>query len=801
MIRDPILRALPDESPERSAPIREFLVAVRRRWWAVAIVFALVVGITMWRTSLQQRMYRATATVRIEEAPAMMAGIQSPAARVDYRIDPMQTEQRVITSQEIAERVTDALGLRLQIAEPADLQRTTLFGRSPVIVRHPPESYADYQLRLGDTRYVLYENGREVGSAVYGDSIETPMLRLTVPDRSAVGTREVLLRVIPRWSAGSHVRQAITTRPIPQTNVMEISFTSNDPALSKRAADVVAATYETYSSENRREESAARTAFIAQALDSQQVRLSSAQEALKLFKENARISNVQAEQSALASSIRSFETERDAALVERGLYQSLLGGLAAADTSTEDLRKLAATQAVERNPNMSTLYDRWFELTKEREQLMSTGRYNDEHRDVRAVDNLIARTKQELRDASGYYLQGLHSRIASLNDKIAGLRQELALYPPLEQREQTLLANLSVIQNVYQQLASELQTARITENGEGGYVSVIDVAQQPTAPVAPARKRIFITAVICGLLLGLGAAVLLENLDDSVRSPEEIRVGMGLPVLGTIPRIRDAASRRGAVSTNARLVTHLDPRSPVAEAYRSLRTNLAFASPSANLRTVVFTSPGPADGKSTTVANLAITLAQQGQRTLIIDADLRRAVLDKVMGTSRSPGLTDLLIGRASLDEAIRSSEFENLYVLPSGAFPPNPSELLGSAAMKTLLQEVGERFDIVLLDSPPLLAVTDAAVLSTVADGTVVVVRTGKTSRAAVRRALGQLTTVQGRLIGAVMNDVDVRDSGYGGGYSYYYYYYHTPEESNGHHVGVGGRLLRWARGDARKG
>ena len=801
MIRDPILHALPEESPERSAPFREFLVAVRRRWWAVAIVFFAVVALAMWRTSLQQRMYRATATVRIEETPAMMTGLQSPLTRVDYRIDPMQTEQRVIASQEIAERVTDALGLRLTIVEPSDLQWTRLFGDRPVVVRHPPETYVDYRLRFGDTRYVLYENEREVASALYGEAVVTPWITLTVPDRSAIEAREVVLDVISRPNAGSRVRSAITTRPISQTNVMEISYTSNDPALAKRTADTIARIYEEYSSENRREEASARTVFIAQALDSQQVRLSAAQEALKQFKERNRISNVQAEQSALAASIRAFETDRDGALVERGVYQALLGEIAAADTATDALRKLAATSAVQQNPNMAALYDRWYELLRERDSLMASGIVDERYRQVKLVDDLIARTKQELRDASGYYLQGLHSRLSSLNDKIAGLRQELSMYPPLEQQEQTLLANLDVIQNVYQQLASEHQRARITENGEGGYVSVIDFAQQPIAPVAPDRKRIFITAVIVGLLLGLGAAVLLENLDESVRSPEEIRAGMGLPVLGMIPRIREAGSRRGGQPTNARLVTHLDPRSPVAEAYRSLRTNLAFAKPSASLRTVVFTSPGPADGKSTTVANLAITLAQQAQRTLIIDADLRRAVLDKVMGTPRSPGLTDLLVGRASFDEAVRATEIEHLFVLPSGAFPPNPSELLGSAAMKRLLEEAGSRFDIVLLDSPPLLAVTDAAVLSTVADGTLVVVRTGKTSRAAVRRALGQLTTVQGRLIGAVMNDVDARDSGYGGGYSYYYYYYNTPEEGNGHHVGVGGRLLRWARGDAWKG
>ena len=217
--------------------------------------------------------------------------------------------------------------------------------------------------------------------------------------------------------------------------------------------------------------------------------------------------------------------------------------------------------------------------------------------------------------------------------------------------------------------------SRIAERDEDASVRLIDEAQQPTAPIAPNRKRIFFTSMIFGLLLGLGAAILLENLDDSVKSPEEMQVGLGLTVLGTIPRIRTAANgRSGERSVEERLVTHVDPRSPVAEAYRSLRTNLAFARVEQEVRTIVLTSPGPADGKSTTVANLAITFAQQGQRTLLIDADLRRAVIDKLFDVPRTPGLTDVLVGDAKLGDVVREAAIPNLAVIGSGRFPPNPA-------------------------------------------------------------------------------------------------------------------------------
>jgi capsular exopolysaccharide synthesis family protein len=233
----------------------------------------------------------------------------------------------------------------------------------------------------------------------------------------------------------------------------------------------------------------------------------------------------------------------------------------------------------------------------------------------------------------------------------------------------------------------------------------------------------------------------------------------------------------------------------VAEAYRSLRTNLAFARANHEMRSIVLTSPGPADGKSTTVSNLAITFAQQGQRTLLIDADLRRAVLNKVFEVERSPGLTDVLVGNSLLADVVQETKVPNLFVLGSGRFPPNPAELLGSSAMRVLLEEAEQRFDVVLLDSPPVLAVTDAAVLSTIADGVVLVVRVGSTVRAAAERSASQLQAVHGRLVGTVMNDIDFRQRAFGGTYGYYYYYYYYGSETgrNGHTLM--GRLANWRR------
>jgi polysaccharide biosynthesis transport protein len=333
--------------------------------------------------------------------------------------------------------------------------------------------------------------------------------------------------------------------------------------------------------------------------------------------------------------------------------------------------------------------------------------------------------------------------------------------------------------------------ARISQGGETGGVRIIDSAPLPFTPVSPQRKRAVLLAAIIGLMLGVLSAVIADRFDDSVQTPDEVRHRLHLAILGSIPRVRDALFRR-TDRQSFRLMSHAEPQSLVAEAFRSLRTNIAFARAHSDLRTIVLTSPGPGDGKSTVACNLATIFAQQGQRTLLIDADLRRAVVNETFAIPRSPGLSDLLVGNARLADVAKAVEVSNLFLLPSGQFPPNPSELLGSPAMRDILEQAKTSFDMVVIDSPPVLAVTDSSVISSVVDGTIVVVRVGKTARDAVRRAVAQLRVVNGRVLGAVLNDVDFRSGVYYGGYGYYYHRFYGEGSASDMQ---GNRLRRFGR------
>ncbi len=783
------------EQYERTLTIRDVIIAVRRRWWAVLAILVVVVAIGAWRTIRQPRLYQTSATVRFQQAQSPLTGAPMGGQRFDYRVDQLASEQILIKSTAVAATVVDELGLRLRIVHPQGLTRAALFGD----VTPRVDSLArvgEYRVDFRPDSFTLRSGSITYATSAYGETITGGGLTFMVPRQPSVPDGSVILEVGPRREVAQQVRGMISTRVLPSSDVVEITATGGDPRLVRDVANTVAVTYAEFSSEGVRENAETKSEFIAKSVAEQAEVLRGAQNELRRFQEQNNTPDVTAEQAAIFETVHALEAERRTVLVDQAIYESLLGKLEVADTLEGDLRRLVGTDAVARNVHIANLYERWFMLTKQRDSL--TIRLTPTHDDVKAVDQAISRTKRELQDASALYLQALQTRLQALEDNIRQVRAQADRFPPLAAEQARLTANVRTMQATYDNLLAQYQLARINQSAETGTVRIIDEAPLPSFAVSPNRKRAVILAAAVGLLLGIGAAVLLEKLDDSIKSPEELQERLDIAVLGLIPAIRSAdvnvnkEATRDNTAAN-RLVTHADPRSPVAESYRSLRTNLAFTRARQELRTLVLTSPGPADGKSTTVANLAITFAQQGQRTLLVDGDLRRAVIDKTFAVNRSPGLTDVLVGNTQLANAVQATEVPNLFVLTSGHLPPNPSELLGSPAMRQVVAEAKAQFDMVLFDSPPLLAVTDAAVLSGVVDGTILIARMQKTNRAAVSRAMANLRAVRAPVLGAVLNDVRSGRGGSYGGYGYYYYaYYGSESNGNGRPVGVMDRIKR---------
>ena len=292
-------------------------------------------------------------------------------------------------------------------------------------------------------------------------------------------------------------------------------------------------------------------------------------------------------------------------------------------------------------------------------------------------------------------------------------------------------------------------------------VTVVRPPTTPVEPVAPKPLRNVALGTVLGLLLGLGAALVRDSLDKTLKTLDDVKAVTDAPILGSIAHDPDAAKRP--------LIVRVDPRSPRAEAFRSLRTNLQFIDAANHPRTLVVTSSLAGEGKSTMSANLAITMAQAGSRVCLVEADLRRPKVLQYMGLEGAVGLTDALIGRADVFDVLQPYGSSKLWVLGAGPIPPNPSELLGSSGMVTVLDKLLGSFDYVVMDAPPTLPVTDAVVISKLVDGAIVVVGSGMVQRQQLARTLELLGSVNGRVLGLVLNLVSASDVHHYGGYGYH--------------------------------
>jgi len=367
-------------------------------------------------------------------------------------------------------------------------------------------------------------------------------------------------------------------------------------------------------------------------------------------------------------------------------------------------------------------------------------------------------------------------------------------------------------EKTYMLLTDRFEEMQLLEQVNAKQFRMMDKARMPRFPISPNKKRIITLGVLLGMMLSVSIVFLLEYLDDSIRRVDDAEKRLGLPLIGSIPRIQatnstdvalpqasDRASqslasvgagkirnsdrdrRKGLEVLQGRLIKNIGHKSAVAESYRSLWTNIQFANLDEPVKTVLVTSPSPKEGKSLTTANLALTIAQADLRVLLIDADLRRPTAHRLFGCQRDPGLSELITEDVgNLENYVTNTYADNLYVLPSGKVPPNPVGILGSDKMKLLVEEAKKRYDLVLFDSPPVVAMADASVLAKGLDLTLLVLQVGQTKYQVAKQAKDLLDRLDVSIFGVVFNGVDF--SRRSGQYYYYYHYhdYYSKEETD---------------------
>jgi len=425
------------------------------------------------------------------------------------------------------------------------------------------------------------------------------------------------------------------------------------------------------------------------------------------------------------------------------------------------------------------------------EQDLSEGlkRFGENHPEIQALRAKLESLEENIALEIKRIVEGTRTEHAAAEsllalrlDELAEQEQRVQEFNRLKVRYDALLADFESKDETYSALVRRIQELDIMNPSTGPEfdIQIEERPKEETVPAWPRKRLVVAVAGFLGLALGIGLAFLLENLDTSIKSKQDVARHLGLNVLGYVPAIADLS---GAKRQHSRLALPmlLHPRSAPAEAFRSIRTALSFSVAAQEVRHIMVTSSSPGEGKTLVSSNVAGALAQAGKRTLLVDGDMRKPALHKVFETEQIPGLTNLLVGEgaASLEDAIKETAIPDLCFLPCGPMPPNPAELIACERMKALLEEMGERFDRVVIDTPPVINVTDAAALCHAAHGVVFVVRGFRTPRELARRAVEILAGSGGKLLGIVLNNVDVPRGAYyyDAYYRYQDYYYYSED------------------------
>lgn len=781
--------------------VLDFVSLVKRNWLLVVTITAAALGFVAFRARTDRPMYRATAVIRVVDKASQLSGglgQDAPARFRDGGTDPLLSQIQLLQSRGVAREAAQRAGLRI-------IPDNTLPPNVITDINVAPDAPSGaIELTFGASSVSARAQGQLV-HANYGEPVTIAGVSFRVSRAPSLASAR--LRVVSTDDAASTIIDKLQGRPRDRTNIIDVTYLASDPLKAQTVVNTAVQVFQGLSARNDRQASMRRREFIEQQLAKTEAQLSEAQLAYNGFRRNTQTYSSQDKFKNQQSDLATIELRRQDLASDRTVLVGVLQALEDPKTNGaltgERLSALVATPGVSGNAVITSLDQELMRLQLSYDSL-TTGVWasSPNNPDVKRIRALIASTDAKMVSAVRGQLATVEARISALDDVRAKTQSQLADLPKQEGLEVGLTAQVETFSHEAERLREELQKAQIEEAAQDGQIDIVDAATLPTKPIGSGRLPKFIFAGLIGLLAAAMLAYTFENHRAVIRRRADLERITPISNLALIPRLKfgaveakasngKSAARLAAASTSngksnvegiktvvartpqtSELVTLSHDRSGGAEAYRTLRTNLLFSAAAQSLKRIVVTSAGPSEGKSTTAANLGVAFAQQGYRVLLIDSDLRRPRLHKIFGSAQMPGLTNVLSGGTTAMDAIVQTSVPGLSVLTAGTTPHNPAELLGSPRMREQLDKLAAAFDVIILDTPPLLVTSDAAVVSRYSDGALVVVRAGTTERQAVQDALKQLSAVGARILGTVLNDPDAEAAKYAGYYTYSNYY-----------------------------
>jgi capsular exopolysaccharide synthesis family protein len=571
----------------------------------------------------------------------------------------------------------------------------------------------------------------------------------------------------------------LTVSPIRNSRLVDVKYRLDDPALASRIVNAVAKNYIEQDLEYKFVASKGASDWLGERLAEQRTQVEKAETALQRYREQNDAISLQDRENIVVQKLSDLNGAVTQAKTDRFQKEALYKQL---QSLTQDPAALDSFPAILGNTYIQQQKAELAQLQRQYSQLSE--KLGEKHPDIIRVRTGISMAQTKLDVEVAKVVQSVRNEfqaaLAKENSLIAALNQQKGEAQAMNRKAidyGVLERDVQSTKQLYESLLQRAKETGVSTELKTSNIRVVDEAERPRTPVSPKKTLNLSLALVAGSFLAFGLTFFFEYLDSRIKTPDEITTYLGLASLGMVPALRPDAS-----GGSDPLISRGVPPN-FAEAMRAIRTNVLFSSTEEGSRSLVVTSTGPGEGKTLVAANLAISLAQAGQRVLLVDADMRRPRVHTMFNQRQEPGLSNLMVGQAAPSAAMRKSSVPGLWLLTAGRIPPNPAELLGSKRFKDFIQTLREHFDTVIIDSPPIMAVTDAAIAASSTNGIVFVVGAEMTTRQAARAAVEQLEKSRPGFIGAVLNRVDLERNGYY--YSNYYrreygQYYHQAARSS---------------------
>ena len=706
-------------------------VLYKRRWLAASVFIAVFVATALY-TFTRVPVYQASVRLLIDPQ-RQNYGFKEVAAGPDY-----QTLYAILRSRSLAKKTMQTLGIWHESAGSAP---------QPAVKARDERAAGGLLRKLTDL----------IG-------VTTPAAPPVVERGADETTAEA--RQIDGFVAG------LTIAPVPGSGIVDVIYTSGDPAAAAQYANALVKEFVEQNLEFKSVASREVSDWLADRMVEQRAKVEASERALQQYRERNGVVSLDERGTTIVQGLADLTASATKARTERIEKEALYNQLRAVQSNRaalESFPPIATNASVQQARADLSSAQRLFAQLSEK--------LGERHPDLIRAREAVRSAEERLSAEVAKVADGIRLDFEKARTTEAGLAQTVET-----QKREALASNRSGVElavllrdvesnrQVLQTMMDKAKEAGISGEIKTNNMRVLDAAEPPRAPVSPNTRRNMQYGVLGGLVCALGLVFLFEYMDNRIKSPEEIKSELGVAFLGMVP----ATTRESGATATPLLSNGVPPR--FSEAFRGVRTNVVFSAPEEGTRIVLVTSAGPGEGKTAVAANLAIALAQTGQRVMVIDGDLRRPRVHDVFKVKQEPGLSNLIVGDAKAADVIQPSS-TGVTVLPAGRIPPNPAELLGSKRFRELIMRLGEHFDWIVVDSPPVMAVTDAAVIGHLASGVLFVTSADKTNRHTARLAIEQLMAGRSRVLGAVLNRVELDRNPYY--YSQYYrreyggYYY----------------------------